>query len=68
MTPSGNTVINDVTYHSEDEDGVVTQGVLTKGSVVYVGQHSSAKQVLWGEIIKTLTSRGDGEEQAEEVS
>ena len=68
VTPSGNTVINDVTYHSEDEDGVVTQGILTKGSVVYVGLHSSAKQVLWGEIIKTLTSRGDGEEQAEEVS
>ena len=41
------------------------QGILTQGSAVYVGQHSSAKQLLWGERTHTPKSPGDGEEQAD---
>jgi hypothetical protein len=68
VTPSGNTVINDMTFVSENEEGAVTKSILTAGSVVYVGLNSSPKQVLWGEQINTLTSRGDGEEKAEVLS
>jgi len=55
-------------FVSENEEGAVTKSILTAGSVVYVGLNSSPMQVLWGEQINTLTSRGDGEEKAEVLS
>jgi len=55
-------------FVSENEEGAVTKSILTAGSVVYVGLNSSPMQVLWGEQINTLTSRGDGEEIAEVLS